>query len=542
LRIGHPNDAYEQEADRVTDVVMGGRAAKLHWSISSTSTAAGLQRKCSCGSSGGASGECAECGRKREEGTLQRKSAGASGAAYAPPIVHDVLNSPGRPLDQTTRAFFEPMFGRNLGNVRVHTDAHAALSARKVGARAYTVGDDVVFADRQFAPQSQDGTALLAHELTHVLQQGQSADVLHRYAEAEPDVEEDVEEEAEEETPGGHRHAAPPSPFSLRGRIEAHRRAQTADELQFEMELPASTTDRGGSAGKDFQEEKPKQTAAAATESGTVSVAYTPRVFYMLDAMEADVARAQSNEDILDIYLSYFRDSAAGLAPRAASATRARFRTYADKVTMYRVPPEQADPDGTARTTVFVNAVKRRTDIDPKLSTDATLEAIIRGLAEFEAQQEQAVAARLAENQGPCQARDIPRKGGKVEGSVGKDHDDYATLVTGRDTEFEITAPGGLKCAFDGLDANNPTVVWEVKTRHEWSTPQGIPSGIFNPRIQNAILKMESQLERCNGVARRCGYTYKWAFENKSAAEFMSILWNGRVTVVHRPRSFSFNP
>jgi hypothetical protein len=102
--------------------------------------------------------------------------------------------------------------------------------------------------------------------------------------------------------------------------------------------------------------------------------------------------------------------------------------------------------------------------------------------------------------------------------------------------DFEVTAPSGLKCAFDGLDTNDPTVVWEVKTKHEWSTPHGITSGIFNPRIQEAIAKMESQLERCLGVAQRCGYQYRWAFENKSAAEFMQLLWRGRVDVVHRPR------
>ena len=55
----------------------------------------------------------------------------------------------------------------------------------------------------------------------------------------------------------------------------------------------------------------------------------------------------------------------------------------------------------------------------------------------------------------------------------------------------------------------------------------------------DAILKMESQLERCKGVAQRCGFQYKWAFENKSAAEFMSILWKGRAVVVHRPRAGS---
>jgi hypothetical protein len=197
---------------------------------------------------------------------------------------------------------------------------------------------------------------------------------------------------------------------------------------------------------------------------------------------------------------------------------------------MYGIRPERADPDGTARTPVFVNAVKRRKDIDPQISTDATLEAIIRGLLDFEAKQAQQAATRAGQNQGPCQSRAIPRKGGN------KDHDDYATFVTGQNMDYEVIAPGGPRCAFDGVDTHDPSVVWEVKTKHEWSTPHGIATGIFNPHLQSAIMKMESQLERCNSVAQRCGYTYKWAFETKEAADFLGILWKGRVTVVHRPR------
>jgi hypothetical protein len=252
----------------------------------------------------------------------------------------------------------------------------------------------------------------------------------------------------------------------------------------------------------------------------------------MLDAMEADIARAQSSEDILDIYLSYFRDSAASLASRPASTARVPFRTFADKIPTFRARPEEADPDGTARTTVFVTAVRRRTDIDPNLSAESTFVTIIRGLLEFEAQQAQKAAARAGQNQGPCQARDIPR----IPRTGAQDHHDYADLVTGQNMDFEVIPPGGPKCAFDGQDKNNPNVVWEVKTKHEWSTPEAISTGIFNPKVQQAVLKMESQLERCLSVAQRCGFQYKWAFENKSAAEFMKILWSGRVVVVHRPR------
>jgi hypothetical protein len=90
----------------------------------------------------------------------------------APPIVHDVLASPGRPLDGQARAFMEPRFGADFGGVRVHTDARAAESARAVDAVAYTVGSDVVFGAGEYRPGTAAGDRLIAHELAHVVQQG----------------------------------------------------------------------------------------------------------------------------------------------------------------------------------------------------------------------------------------------------------------------------------------------------------------------------------------------------------------------------------
>lgn len=92
-------------------------------------------------------------------------------AASAPDAVHEALTSPGQPLDSATRAFFEPRFGHDFSQVRVHTDAKAAQSAFVTNKLAYTVGRDIVFGERQYAPGTTMGSALLAHELTHVVQQ-----------------------------------------------------------------------------------------------------------------------------------------------------------------------------------------------------------------------------------------------------------------------------------------------------------------------------------------------------------------------------------
>lgn len=168
LTINEPGDSYEQEADRVAEDVMRSDAqpqTPLPIGRAAFSPQP-LQRSCSCG------GTCADC---QEEQALQRKEASgiavAGAGRAAPPIVHDVLRSSGRPLDAQTRAFMEPRFGRNFANVRVHTDGRAAESARAVNARAYTVGNAIAFGAGAYTPDSKDGRQLLAHELTHVVQQ-----------------------------------------------------------------------------------------------------------------------------------------------------------------------------------------------------------------------------------------------------------------------------------------------------------------------------------------------------------------------------------
>jgi hypothetical protein len=125
-----------------------------------------LQRKCACGSSAGHESECEVCKKK----ALQRRAIGA-GSGIAPPIVHDVLRSPGQALDEQTRSFFEPRFGHDFSKVRIYADSRAHQSARAVNALAYTVGRQIVFDADQYRPNSPDGRKLLGHELAHVLQQ-----------------------------------------------------------------------------------------------------------------------------------------------------------------------------------------------------------------------------------------------------------------------------------------------------------------------------------------------------------------------------------
>jgi uncharacterized membrane protein YgcG len=177
LKVNTPGDIDEQEADRVSEAVMCMADPGPRLGIDQTGSAPNVQR-CSRGTAG--NGECGEC--KSKAMAVQRVSAGASaaGVAIAPAAVHDVLRSPGQPLDAATREFMEPRFGHGFSEVRVHVDAKADDSARAMDALAYTVGRDVVFGAGRYAPHTFAGRQLIAHELTHVLQQGGEKSVIRR--------------------------------------------------------------------------------------------------------------------------------------------------------------------------------------------------------------------------------------------------------------------------------------------------------------------------------------------------------------------------
>ncbi len=116
---------------------------------------------------------------------IQPAFSGAPDAAEqtpAPPIVRQVLRSPSQPLDEGTRAFMEPRFGIDLSRVQVHRGAAAEESARAVSAKAYTVGEHIVFARSRFQPETHTGRQLIAHELAHVVQPGPTPR-LHRKGE-----------------------------------------------------------------------------------------------------------------------------------------------------------------------------------------------------------------------------------------------------------------------------------------------------------------------------------------------------------------------
>jgi hypothetical protein len=163
LRIGAVDDPLEHEADRVADAVMRGEAA------GSLGRAPGTpQRMCS---------GCA--GEPQEDDLVQRKCAAceASGADQDQAgEAAAAVGGGGAPLTPELRRYFEPRFGRDFSDVRLHVGAQPAAAASAIGAHAYTLGSDVAFATGEFAPSAPAGRRLIAHELAHVVQQRGSGD------------------------------------------------------------------------------------------------------------------------------------------------------------------------------------------------------------------------------------------------------------------------------------------------------------------------------------------------------------------------------
>lgn len=175
LTVNTPGDIYEQEADRVADQVMRMPEPQQH-------------RDCAWCQS-----QTEHLAQEKEHWQPKRTRDNESGDNVAPPIVDEVLRSPGQPLDPATRDFMETRFGHDFSLVRVHTNAKAVESTRAVNAQAYTVGQDIAFGEGQYTPQTLQGRRLLAHELAHVVQQ-KGASVIWRQQDMSEEEEEDEEQ------------------------------------------------------------------------------------------------------------------------------------------------------------------------------------------------------------------------------------------------------------------------------------------------------------------------------------------------------------
>jgi len=135
-------------------------------------------------------------------------------------------------------------------------------------------------------------------------------------------------------------------------------------------------------------------------------------------------------------------------------------------------------------------------------------------------------------SQGPCNVQQCPRAscgGGNAE------HDAFATLVThGNPNELMVDTPEGISCQFDGEDLQQPGLLWEVKTHHEFLTDLGMLRRGMSASVLAAILRLESQRMRCMFAASRCGYRYQYAFDDCVVARTFRAQWGNVPPVFYR--------
>ncbi|MDJ0836713.1 MAG: DUF4157 domain-containing protein [Acidobacteriota bacterium] len=187
LKVGRPDDAYEREADSVADEVMrmpdptaqtaaGGAEPPPAGNKNQGPDGATLRRKPVTVSlrkgSAPVQRMCDEC--EQEVQRPEDKTGAAPKQSMDPEPLVNRVKSGGSPLAGDLRAFFEPRFDRDFSQVRIHTGSHAETATEAVSARAFTLGNNIVFGRGQYNPHTDTGKRLLAHELTHTIQQGDS--------------------------------------------------------------------------------------------------------------------------------------------------------------------------------------------------------------------------------------------------------------------------------------------------------------------------------------------------------------------------------
>lgn len=180
LQIGQPGDIYEQEADRIAEQVMGMSEPQVQRQPVEEVEEEIIQSKTNAVQTPVIQWLYPECREKlqrmpiqEEKDMLQRRAEddGELQVSHGVQSQIDRLRGMGQPLPESVRAYFEPRFGYDFSGVRMHTGAQAAKTAQSINARAFTVGKDVAFGAGQYSPETSEGKRLLAHELTHVVQQ-----------------------------------------------------------------------------------------------------------------------------------------------------------------------------------------------------------------------------------------------------------------------------------------------------------------------------------------------------------------------------------
>ncbi len=475
-----------------------------------------LQRKCACGGSAGAASECEECARRKD--TLQRKAANDRTVDEIPPIVHEVLRSSGQPLDAATRAFMEPRFGHDFGNVRVHTDAIAGRSARAVNALAYTAGRHVVVDPNYYAPSSRDGRRLLAHELTHVVQQENLRPELSARAVGSRNESHEIEADSvaarvvDAGLPTGTvsangsvtlaRYAPPPIPITpeqinIMRALFSEIGALTRSGVLLAEETAAIST-------AVAEAEAAIVVATEAAAAGTTALAVGESALGGAAALAVDdVTGIGVADDVAIPFVLIAAAVAFGVgyavgrsAGEIAAAWDAATRAVGAAVGAMRDALARARPGPRVKTEPRAEPkVKPETKPDPKTAP--------RPLPWPDIDTD--------ENDRRCRSYAVGQRGGNTC------HDAFATLVSGMPREWGVETPEGLYADFDGLGAGR--MLYEIKTGYGFLLNASPSTQLMREQTIHRFIEQSTNQLR---VARRCGYGLVWVFNNRAVADLVN--------------------
>jgi hypothetical protein len=433
---------------------------------------------------------------------------------------------------------FGQRLGMDLASVRIHTGEPASTATAALDATAFTLGSHIAFAPGTYAPHTDTGRELLAHELAHVAQQsrGSGPPVVARRGPLVRAIPRPPPLRVTPRTPTRagtgvasrppaevpyHQQYAMPDRFDNSWHAMMWRASEqaSADRAIWAGEQPRATLQRGGTAPGFTTVSGRGQTMIA---TGRV-VTYDQRRFHILDAIEHEVSRANDDNDLSAILMRYLPDSTITrglLIDQLLDRHRTGYGRY-DPVQpfvfrLFDISPD-LDPGAAVRMQVFATAVRTRVATAPQLSRQPMARRIAESL----------LAEPPEQRQGPCHARDVPRLGGHAG------HDAYALRVTGSRFDHQVDTPEGLSCTFDGLDPHNQ--LWEVKTGYRFFSEANIIWSPDVPRFHELFLSLEAQRARCSFVAARCGYPYAYAFDDEEVAASMRSLWGGVPPVYYIP-------
>lgn len=522
-----------------------------------------LRHRCSCGGVAGTAGLCAECAAKvrHEASPIQKaRSPGESHEAEAERVAERVVASPaptaaaapppprvmpsrggGRPLTPVLRNFFEPRLGQDLGHVRLHADAAAASEARALRARAFTRGADISFAVGQYDPGSAAGRRLLAHELTHALQQSGAPS----FRPAMPGL--------PQRAPDPDAPATPPAPVAPRvwGML-AHLQEWSAAGLLDPPFRPATvgaipplpvSEKTAAKLGLNTPKSPSMAGAALATAATAAKVAEpivtaSRPVLTVIEGGEVVTALkpipAPGGAPLrllgpLAIGLTVFlwpSETAPPWLDELNPITGEPYGSQEEYRWVRRLTPEQQD---------YLRRLDRakQEEPDPGLEAERDPEAAPQPtttlapgpeLGPFPEPQPQPDPKKKDRDRN-CIGFDVPRLGGH------KVHDAYADKVTRSSFDYYAAPPVPFRgINYDGRTPMTP-LVWEVKVGHGW---------FFNPKKASlrdlTLARWDAQKDLGMSIARQCGYSHLWSIPDRWVAGMLNTRWAGTPPVLAVPR------